>query len=315
MVGAAAPVDDIRRLVQRRRRHPRAGGQGSDRHQGRAADDLRRAAVALSRATCRAATASACRRASRTKPSARGCKALVARAVAAPDAQAATSCAPRRRAQRPKRSREDIAYLDKLWQHVRETGAARRSPASSCYEDLPLPLRVLRDSCARGVEQRAGRFARRRMRRMLRVRARSSCRACADAHRALPARGRSSTCTASRTKSSKRARTQGAAEVRRPPGHRPDRGDDHHRRQHRRLRRAAQSRGDDLPHQPRSRAVAIARQLRLRNLGGIIIIDFIDMQRRGAPPPGAARAARRALARRSRQDAHRRASRRWAWWR
>ena len=32
-------------------------------------------------------------------------------------------------------------------------------------------------------------------------------------------------------------------------------------------------------------AQAIARQLRLRNLGGIIIIDFIDMERRGAPPP------------------------------
>jgi len=31
------------------------------------------------------------------------------------------------------------------------------------------------------------------------------------------------------------------------------------------------------PHQPRGR-VAIARQLRLRNLGGIIIIDFIDME-------------------------------------
>jgi len=31
------------------------------------------------------------------------------------------------------------------------------------------------------------------------------------------------------------------------------------------------------PDQPRSR-VTIARQLRLRNLGGIIIIDFIDME-------------------------------------
>ncbi len=39
-------------------------------------------------------------------------------------------------------------------------------------------------------------------------------------------------------------------------------------------------------------AAAIARQLRLRNLGGIIIIDFIDMDGGGAPPPGAAGARR-----------------------
>ena len=37
-------------------------------------------------------------------------------------------------------------------------------------------------------------------------------------------------------------------------------------------------------------AQAVARQLRLRNLGGIIIIDFIDMARCRAPPPGAAHA-------------------------
>ena len=38
-------------------------------------------------------------------------------------------------------------------------------------------------------------------------------------------------------------------------------------------------------------AQAIARQLRLRNLGGIIIVDFIDMDTRGAPRRGARRAA------------------------
>ena len=48
-------------------------------------------------------------------------------------------------------------------------------------------------------------------------------------------------------------------------------------------------------------AVAIARQLRLRNLGGIIIIDFIDMQDEAHRRAGAGRArarARRATARR-----------------
>ena len=34
-------------------------------------------------------------------------------------------------------------------------------------------------------------------------------------------------------------------------------------------------------------AQAIARQLRLRNLGGIIIVDFIDMENERAPQRGA----------------------------
>ena len=38
-------------------------------------------------------------------------------------------------------------------------------------------------------------------------------------------------------------------------------------------------------------AQAIARQLRLRNLGGIIIVDFIDMAARGAPRRGARRSS------------------------
>ena len=51
-------------------------------------------------------------------------------------------------------------------------------------------------------------------------------------------------------------------------------------------------------------AVTIARQLRLRNLGGIIIIDFIDM--RDEPHRRAVLAAlERALVGRPRADAHR----------
>ncbi len=46
-------------------------------------------------------------------------------------------------------------------------------------------------------------------------------------------------------------------------------------------------------------AQVIARQLRLRNLGGIIIIDFIDMEKPGPPRRG----ARRVQARRSRATA------------
>ncbi|MGT2494796.1 ribonuclease E/G [Cupriavidus basilensis] len=44
-------------------------------------------------------------------------------------------------------------------------------------------------------------------------------------------------------------------------------------------------------------AHTIARQLRLRNLGGIIIIDFIDMEIGRAPRPGAGGTRKRALSR------------------
>jgi len=46
--------------------------------------------------------------------------------------------------------RADMSYLDKLWQHVHAVAASTR-PGEIVHEDLPLPLRVLRDELARGV--------------------------------------------------------------------------------------------------------------------------------------------------------------------
>ena len=48
--------------------------------------------------------------------------------------------------------REDMAYLDKLWDHVRARAAAA-GPGTVVHEDLPLCLRVLRDELARGVSR------------------------------------------------------------------------------------------------------------------------------------------------------------------
>ena len=48
--------------------------------------------------------------------------------------------------------REDMAYLAKLWDHVR-LRAAQVAPANVVHEDLPLSLRVLRDELARGVSR------------------------------------------------------------------------------------------------------------------------------------------------------------------
>ena len=47
---------------------------------------------------------------------------------------------------------EDMAYLARLWEHVRAR-AALASPGSVVHEDLPLGLRVLRDELSRGVSR------------------------------------------------------------------------------------------------------------------------------------------------------------------
>ena len=61
-------------------------------------------------------------------------------------------------------------------------------------------------------------------------------------------------------------------------------------------------------------ARAIARQLRLRNLGGIIIVDFIDMAREDHRDAVLAE-FRKQLGARPHQDHGRAASRSSAWWR
>ncbi len=47
---------------------------------------------------------------------------------------------------------EDMAYLGKLWDHVRAR-AAQATPGTVVHEDLPLSLRVLRDELGRGVSR------------------------------------------------------------------------------------------------------------------------------------------------------------------
>ncbi|MGH8132029.1 MAG: Rne/Rng family ribonuclease, partial [Steroidobacteraceae bacterium] len=48
--------------------------------------------------------------------------------------------------------REDMAYLARLWEHVRAR-AAQAQPGTVVHEDLPLALRVLRDELSRGVSR------------------------------------------------------------------------------------------------------------------------------------------------------------------
>ena len=46
--------------------------------------------------------------------------------------------------------REDMAYLERLWQHVRRL-AADTPPGTAVHEDLPLALRLLRDELSLGI--------------------------------------------------------------------------------------------------------------------------------------------------------------------
>ena len=47
--------------------------------------------------------------------------------------------------------REDIEYLERLWRHVRQRALAS-PPGAVVHEDLPLALRLLRDELSRGVD-------------------------------------------------------------------------------------------------------------------------------------------------------------------
>ena len=59
--------------------------------------------------------------------------------------------------------------------------------------------------------------------------------------------------------------------------HRPDRGDDRDRRQHRQVHRCRGNLEATVTSNNLEAAEEIVRQLRLRDIGGIIVIDFIDM--------------------------------------
>jgi hypothetical protein len=70
------------------------------------------------------------------------------------------------------------------------------------------------------------------------------------------------------------------AEVRRLHRHQPDRGAGGHRHQHRQVRGQVGAPGRHHRQDQPRRHPEIVRQIRLRDLGGIIIIDFIDMDER-----------------------------------
>jgi ribonuclease G len=174
----------------------------------------------------------------------------------------------------PESLSEDMAYLARLWEHVRSR-AARAQPGSVVHEDLPLSLRVLRDELSRGVSRVLVDSAREQAA-MLEFAAAfvpgagpaielySGARPIFDLNgveeeitraldRKVPLKS-GGHLVFDQTESMTTIDVNTGAYV----GHR--------------------NLEETIFRTNLEAAVAIARQLRLRNLGGIIIIDFIDMR-------------------------------------
>ncbi len=177
----------------------------------------------------------------------------------------------------PAQLQADMLYLGRLWEHVRLRSQAAQ-PGELVHEDLPLPLRILRDELARGVERvwvdseaehaRMLGFARDFMPEALtRIERYSGARPIFDLHgieeelrkaldRAVPLKSGGHV-VIDQTEAMTTIDVNTGAFV------------------------GSRNLEDTIFRTNLEAAVAIARQLRLRNLGGIIIIDFIDMQDEG----------------------------------
>ena len=172
---------------------------------------------------------------------------------------------------------EDMAYLEKLWNHVRQT-SLRTSPGEIVHEDLPLTLRMLRDELARGVskvlvdssdeQQRMVEFARAFIPNTgTQFELYTGQRPIFDLHgieeeitKALDRKVQLKSgghLVIDQTESMTTIDVNTGAYV------------------------GTRNLEETIFRTNLEAAVAIARQLRLRNLGGIIIIDFIDMQDEG----------------------------------
>ncbi len=174
----------------------------------------------------------------------------------------------------PDNLRADMSYLAKLWEHVRRR-AAEAAPGTGVHEDLPLTLRVLRDEVARGVSRvlvdSPGEYA--RMREFIAaympegapgIELYSGPRPIFDLNgveeeiakaldRKVPLKS-GGHLVIDQTEAMTTIDVNTGAYV----GHR--------------------NLEETIFRTNLEAAVSIARQLRLRNLGGIIIIDFIDMR-------------------------------------
>jgi len=257
----------------RGRRHPGAGAEGPARHQGRAGSPPSSPSRRATWCTCRSVTASVSRRGSRTRPSASDCARRCSRScrpgngggyIVRTAAEGATGDA----------LRADMLFLRKLWGVLTERarGAAQ---GTLVHEDQPLPLRLMRDLVGEGVDrvlvdnertcEQMREFAATFMPGIeARVERYTGSRPIFDLHGVEEEIQRSlerkvalksgGYLIIDQTEALTTIDVNTGAYV----GHR--------------------NLEETIYRTNLEAAVAIARQLRLRNLGGIIIIDFIDME-------------------------------------
>ena len=162
-------------------------------------------------------------------------------------ARAASSPAPPRRASARRR-------WSRTWTSSPSCGAGCGSAACRppqiglIHDDLPLALRALRDLVTPEVER--VRIDSRAMVEQGHPLRRQVHPGDQGPHRALPGRAPAVRPLRGRGGDQEGPAAQGEPQVRRSSGDRPDRGHDHHRCQHRRLRRASQPGRDHLQDQP-----------------------------------------------------------------
>ena len=228
--------------------------------------------------TCRVARRSGCRHASRMSSERTRLKTLITELVATgPGSGGGYIVRTAAQGVAPESVREDMTYLAKLWEHVR-TRVAEVPPGSVVHEDLPLALRVLRDELARGVSRVLVDSAReyQRMREFASAtfmpqRYASGIELYAGPRPIFDLNG----------VEEEIAKALDRKVPLKSGGHlrdRPDRGDDDLIDVNTGAYVGHRNLEETIFRTNLEAAVSIARQLRLRNLGGIIIIDFIDMR-------------------------------------
>ena len=292
-----------------------AGHQGPDRHQGRAAVDPGQRSPGACWSSCRRTTTSASRRRSAAPELREQLRARMQLLAGGTGPRTATGrrlhpAHQRRGSERRRAGRRHRLPAQGLGP-IRER--ALRSPAGTLlHQDLNLAERVLRDLINETTQT-------------IRIDSQAAVRG--------PARPSASTYMPGAVAKlehyqgerpifdlfgieeeiTPRAGTAGRPEERRLPDHRPDRGADHDRRQHRRLRRRAQLRRHDLQDQPRGRRrhrppAAAAQPGRHHH-------RRLHRHDARGPPAGGARRVHASSSRATARARRSAASRSWAWWR
>ena len=224
--------------------------------------------------TCRRTRTSASRSGSRTRP-AGSCCARSCSSCCRPTSTAASSCAPSPRRPPSAELATDIAYLRKLWGYIRERAQTSHAPAL-LHQDLSLAQRVLRDFVHEDTGARSW-STRARTSSSCRPSRATTCPRCCRSSSTTPASGRSSTSINVEEEIEKALarrvelksggyliidQTEALTTIDVNTGGFV----------------GGRNFDDTIFKTNLEAAQAIARQLRLRNLGGIIILDFIDME-------------------------------------